>query len=230
MKVIKSIYLVGALAIFAFQPDSAIAKKRFFDPSMCNDPSFYCYKVKRGDSWKKLFPDTKNRDMVMRLNRTNLSVRHLKTIIVPYSIDSVDLMNLTPFAKRVDTGGEKLILIDLHKHAFAAYNDHGYQVHWGPISGGKGWCPDVGRVCRTIVGSFKIYRKQGEGCVSSKFPLPNGGAKMPYCMHFKGGYAMHGSQLPGHHASHGCVRLFKSDAKWLNHHFAGIGTKVVIVR
>lgn len=33
------------------------------------------------------------------------------------------------------------------------------------------------------------------------------GAKMPYCMHFNGGYAMHQGYVPPYAASHGCIRL-----------------------
>ena len=59
---------------------------------------------------------------------------------------------------------------------------------------------------------------------------------MPYCMHFFRGYALHGSEVvPGFRDSHGCVRLFIEDAKWLNEEFiivprAGgiIGTRVIV--
>ena len=33
------------------------------------------------------------------------------------------------------------------------------------------------------------------------------GARMPYCMHFNGGYAMHEGFVPRYAASHGCIRL-----------------------
>jgi L,D-transpeptidase catalytic domain len=33
------------------------------------------------------------------------------------------------------------------------------------------------------------------------------GARMPYCMHFNGGYAMHEGYVPPFAASHGCIRL-----------------------
>src|SRR6516164_2452419 len=32
-------------------------------------------------------------------------------------------------------------------------------------------------------------------------------ARMPYCMHFNGGYAMHQGYVPPYAASHGCIRL-----------------------
>ena len=33
------------------------------------------------------------------------------------------------------------------------------------------------------------------------------GARMPFCMHFNGGYAMHEGYVPPFAASHGCIRL-----------------------
>lgn len=63
----------------------------------------------------------------------------------------------------------------------------------------------------------------------------DGGALMPYCMHFFRGYALHGSyDVPGFRASHGCVRMFIEDARWLNEEFIDLpgdgmkGTRVVI--
>jgi lipoprotein-anchoring transpeptidase ErfK/SrfK len=47
-------------------------------------------------------------------------------------------------------------------------------------------------------------------------------------MHFFKGFAMHGSVLPGKNASHGCVRMFTSDAAWLNKSFVKIGTPVTV--
>ena len=36
---------------------------------------------------------------------------------------------------------------------------------------------------------------------------------------------MHGSDdMPGYRASHGCVRMFVEDAKWLNHEFVEISS------
>ncbi|EHL30252.1 hypothetical protein LDG_7762 [Legionella drancourtii LLAP12] len=52
---------------------------------------------------------------------------------------------------------------------------------------------------------------------------------MPYCMYFSKNYAIHGSyEVPNYNASHGCVRLIPSDARWLSRNFMKIGTKVII--
>ena len=144
---------------------------------------------------------------------------------------SINNLALSPFPLHRNTSGKKLILVNLTDQAFGAYDSNGELVHWGPVSGGKGYCPDVGRACNTATGNFAIFRKQGPECISSKFPIEtNGGAPMPYCMHFNGGFALHGSTLPGYNASHGCVRLFFEDAEWLNKHFANIGTRVIVTR
>jgi len=52
-------------------------------------------------------------------------------------------------------------------------------------------------------------------------------AKMPYCMHFNGGYAMHQGYVPPFAASHGCIRLPEGMAdKFYNN--APVGTPVVV--
>ncbi|HWX15875.1 MAG TPA: L,D-transpeptidase family protein [Chthoniobacterales bacterium] len=53
------------------------------------------------------------------------------------------------------------------------------------------------------------------------------GARMPYCMHFNGGYAMHQGYVPPYAASHGCIRLPKGMAE---HFFyaAPEGTSVIV--
>jgi lipoprotein-anchoring transpeptidase ErfK/SrfK len=53
------------------------------------------------------------------------------------------------------------------------------------------------------------------------------GARMPYCMHFNGGYAMHEGYVPPYAASHGCIRLPKGMAE---HFFSAAheGTPVLV--
>ena len=117
--------------------------------------------------------------------------------------------------------------------AWAAYDQEGELVWWGPISPGKDWCADIGESCNTPEGDYRIIRKQGLECVSTAFPKrpwgENGGAPMPFCMHFYRGFALHGAPVvPGYRASHGCIRLFIEDARWLNEEFItlpGVGKK-----
>ncbi|HRE32879.1 MAG TPA: L,D-transpeptidase, partial [Candidatus Berkiella sp.] len=62
------------------------------------------------------------------------------------------------------------------------------------------------------------------------YPVGKGGAPMPYCMFFHGGYALHGSNsVPSYNASHGCVRMAPEDAQWLNEDFVQEGVTQVVI-
>lgn len=211
--------------------NTSIASGRYYGTYLCGYSGFKCLKVGKHDTWEKLFPNQREREIVKRLNRMNMPVKYRSWIVVPTNLGGINYMSLSPFPAYRSTGGKKLVYVDIGKQAFGAYDADGRLVHWGPVSGGKGYCPDTGQTCNTSTGHFKVYRKQGPECISTKFPLEtNGGAPMPYCIHYNGGYALHGSTLPGYNASHGCVRLFFEDAKWLNHEFTNIGTPVVVTR
>ncbi len=42
-------------------------------------------------------------------------------------------------------------------------------------------------------------------------------------MHFQGGYALHGGNVPDFNASHGCIRVPVREAQWLNQNFVKVG-------
>ncbi len=206
-----------------------------FAERYCKQAGFHCINIKSGDSWQKLFPDEKHRDVVKRVNRMNTRLRKGMRIAVPNNLPYTDRMDIAPFPQLINPPGRKLVVVDPKVLAWGAYNRQGELVHWGPASGGKNYCRDVRRGCRTVRGTYSFYHKRGAGCRSSKYPLRRGGAPMPYCMFFYKGYALHGSPVvPGYHASHGCVRLFNNDAKWLNTEFIDLpsykrrGTKIII--
>lgn len=113
-------------------------------------------------------------------------------------------------------------------HTWKAVSD-GKIVRSGRASGGKGYCADTGRSCRTPTGTYHIISKRGADCKSSLYPVGRGGAKMPYCMFFSRYYAIHGyHDVPNYNASHGCIRVRSDDALWLHRHFIKIGTRVVV--
>ncbi|MGE3920902.1 MAG: L,D-transpeptidase [Gammaproteobacteria bacterium] len=204
----------------------------FYGTMLCqNDDHYDCHRVRSGESWQSLFPDFNQRDLVMRANRRGSGLYPGFVIAIPKDLASQNLYTLSPFPLQIDPPREKEVIIDLNKLAFAAYDPKGNLVFWGPASGGKGFCPDIDRACYTVTGTFRVFRKQYAGCVSSVFPIEyDGGAPMPFCMHFFEGYAMHGSSsVPGFNASHGCVRMLVNDARWLNENFVSIGTKVIVL-
>jgi lipoprotein-anchoring transpeptidase ErfK/SrfK len=110
-----------------------------------------------------------------------------------------------------------------------AINNKGKVIRSGRGSGGRSYCKDIKRSCRTPSGTYHIISKRGADCRSSRYPVGRGGARMPHCMFFSKHYAIHGSSdVPNYNASHGCVRVKPKDARWLHKNFMHIGTKVII--
>jgi lipoprotein-anchoring transpeptidase ErfK/SrfK len=225
-----SFFGAACLAGTSFAGDSV-----YYGKGLCKQPQFECIKVRSGQSWQHMFPDEKERDLVQRLNRTYNYLWAGKTIVVPKD-KKLTLLDLSPFPKKIETH-EKQIIVDQDKLAWAAYDADGKLLNWGPISSGRDKCSDSNKACRTMSGIFRMFSKENSRCSSDVYPVGRGGAKMPYCMYFHKGFAMHGSNdIPGHRASHGCVRMFTRDAKWLNEEFVEIstdennqkGTKVIV--
>lgn len=193
--------------------------------NICNQAGFSCLVVQSGENWNNLFPDPISRMIVKKVNRMNTGLSSGMIIAVPENLDSIDLLSVAPFPRRITPIGAKLIKVNLSTLAWGAYTPDGTLVNWGPVSGGKNYCPDVGSGCATVQGNFVIQDRMGPDYVSSKFPIPDGGAPMPYGMHFYNGYALHASaEVPGYNASHGCIRLFYEDAEWLNLNFVSVGS------
>lgn len=212
-------------------------QKRFSD-DLCASGEYVCITVKRGQTWKSLFPHEYQRDLVKRLNRVNIRVWAGQKLALPKNLEKAEILDIAPLDRNIDTNGKKLIVVNLPKLAWAAYNENGDMVHWGPASGGKDFCPDVGKPCNTISGVFSIFNKKSRHCRSNTYPGDYGsrGAPMPYCMFFHKGFSLHGSnKVPGYHASHGCVRMYTEDAKWLNEQFVELpmtdfdkGTEIIV--
>lgn len=127
--------------------------------------------------------------------------------------------------------GQKVFIFDPKVSAFAVYDEYGYRMNTGKASGGNNYCPDTGRACRTITGRFRVLSKGSDKCISHSFPIEtNGGAPMPYCMHFARNYAIHGSpSVPNYNASHGCIRVTPTVAEWLNKKFMNVGSTVIVL-
>ncbi len=143
-----------------------------------------------------------------------------------------DAKGYTYFPMERSPTGSKVFIFDPNYGAWAVYDEKGERVNVGRASGGKSFCPDIGRPCETVAGTFTIIRKRGADCKSNIYPLETkGGAPMPYCMNFEAkGYAIHGSHhVPDYNASHGCVRVNPVAAKWLSESFLQIGSTVIVL-
>ncbi len=221
---------IGPLVLLLIISFPTLAKGRYAE-KYCHQEGFHCVTVEKGQKWKDLWPNDDQRHLVMKLNRMNSGLISGMTVAIPNDLDHTTLLDIAPFPKEIPAPGEKVIQADLAILAWGAYDADGKLLNWGPAAGGKDFCPDIQMKCRTVKGSFKIERKGDAKCKSHTFPIDNPGAPMPYCMFFHGGYALHGSnEVPGYNASHGCVRLWVDDAKWLNQEFSGVGTRVVVTQ
>jgi L,D-transpeptidase ErfK/SrfK len=230
--IMRTFFFALILSIFVIAESMPAAyAQEFYGRRLCSYPQFTCIKVKRSATWNKMFPNAYTREIVMRLNRTNGPLNARNWIVVPTNLKKINYLDLAPFPLKIPPPKEKLVVVNLPAQAFAAYDTTGAMIHWGPISAGRDWCQDIHHPCRTAVGNFRVFNKEGPDCESQTFPVnpiePR--SKMPYCMYFFKGFALHGASLPGFHASHGCVRLFNDDAKWLNKHFTEIGTRIIVI-
>lgn len=196
-----------------------------YGAKLCENSSlFECYNVLKGDTWENLWPDAYRREIIMKINRMNIALARGMKIAVPRDLGWIykTYMDFSPFPLKISNDyREKVVLIDLGKLAWGAYDAEGNLLSWGPISGGKGYCEDVKRRCYTPLGKHRVIQKFGPEHKSSKYPLPKGGAPMPWFIKIiKTGIGPHGSpSVPGFNASHGCIRMFDQDAFWLNTQF-----------
>jgi len=224
------------MVIACFMATCVMAAPANYGTALCAYPMYQC--VKATGSWDKMFPDEVQRDIVQRINRTYNYLWTGKVIAVPRNMVDKTLLDFSPFPLKIKSEGEKQIIVDQDKLAWVAYDAEGNMVKWGPVASGADKCSDnSAKTCRSLTGIFRVFSKENEKCKSNVFPIGKGGAKMPYCMYFHKGFALHGSaDIPGYRASHGCIRMFTQDALWLNHEFvvtsnaelARVGTKVTV--
>lgn len=115
----------------------------------------------------------------------------------------------------------RCILIVLDRQFLGAY-EHGMLVASYPVSSGR-------EGHGTPPGTYRVTRKDADHR-SSVYPEPDGGWPMPWALRFRSSeYWIHGGELVGRPASHGCVRMFPEDAERL-FAWADAGTRVRIVR
>lgn len=183
---------------------------------------FPCQQAAAGDTWESLFPDAAHRDLVMRINRQNKPLWLGQWLLVPHA--AVSYESLAPFAKYGFDEYEQVFVFAPHKEVLAwALYESGQRVRWGPAVGGKDYCPDVQKGCRTNVGTFKFLEAANSSRRSSAFPVgcrtnpEKPCARMPYFSRFTHkGQGLHARDMHGLNASHGCVGAFDEDAIFIN--------------
>jgi hypothetical protein len=113
----------------------------------------------------------------------------------------------------------KKIVVDLSEQQAYAY-ENGKLLFHGWVSTGK-----PGH--RTPTGHFRVLEKALRH-VSSRYPEPNGGARMDYMLRLTNyGVAMHLGYVPNYPASHGCIRMENGFAQRM-YSWADVGTPVIV--
>jgi len=165
---------------------------------------------------------------VSRFNRLDPKFAHAgKKIRVPDLTDGQTEYTPLPAVYQPALTEPKYILIDL-KRQFLGLYECGRLTASYPISSGTGVRGPKGENYRTPPGDYRVKAKNKDA-KSSKYPEPDGGAPMPYAVSFKyPGYWMHGGDLVGYPASHGCIRQLYSEAPKV-FAWARIGTFVRVV-
>ena len=144
--------------------------------------------------------------ILQKLNRADLQhLDRLRTLVVP-DVWLDDELAYSPMPRHFPQGRQhrRVVIVYQPAQVFGAY-EYGELVRWGPVSTGR-------RTDPTPTGLFHLnWRKQAH--VSTIDP----DWVMPWSFNFENrvGLAFHEQDLPGHPASHGCVRLLGDDARWL---------------
>lgn len=150
--------------------------------------------------------DTLGAKIIFALNRVDERfIRKPDSIVVPDTILN-DKLLYSPFPKHLDIleSVKKILLVDQHVQAFAAY-EFGNLIYWGPTSTGKKSTPTPNGLFHTNWKSKKAISTDNEEWILKwYFNLEN----------FRG-VSFHQYELPGYPASHACVRLLEEDAHWI---------------
>ncbi len=208
---VLSFFLVlGILLLFSTSlPGNAGART---GPTLCNllhtsDVliKWDCRRLLKGETLEGLFGD--RWQDVARFNRIDRRHAHPGMYLkIPIQIN--DIRDYTPMPRRYETAGSeaKFILIDLSEQFLGAYS-YGQLIFSTPIATGT-------KENTTPVGEFRInaYNKKHK---SSLYTIGNTDELYPmsYALRFHidrdgVGYWIHGRDLPGYPASHGCVGVY----------------------
>ena len=141
-----------------------------------------------------------------KINRADLEhLGQLREMLVPrtWSSDELDYSTM-PRRYPSGEGHSKLVVVHLPGQMFGAY-ESGWLVRWGPVSSGARQAP-------TPEGLFHLtWRSAGHTSTIN----PEWFMRWYFNFDNRRGLALHQRSLPGHPASHGCVRLLERDARWL---------------
>jgi hypothetical protein len=184
-------------------------------PSLCkiNHPSdaqieWECRRLRKGETLESLFSD-KWRDVV-RFNRVDR--RHVYSgISIKVPIRLEDIKDFTPMPRyyQPSESEQKFIIVNLSEQFLGAY-EYGHLVFSAPIAAGE-------KGHETPNGEFRITAFNSKHKSSlyfiekTKIPYPMNYGLMFYKTKKGVSYWLHGRDLPGYPASHGCIGLYDEE-------------------
>ncbi len=204
-----SLPLLVSFASF-LKKDADAALSRSFCRTYPGDKAieWECRRMGKGETLEKLFGE-RWRD-VARFNR--IDRRHARAgVYLKFPKRPDDLRDYTPLPRFFEPARaeEKFILIDLSKQFLGAY-EHGRLVFSSPVASGM-------KTNKTPAGKFRVSASNSKHKSSIYFIKDS---DTPYPMnyglrfHVDGegvSYWLHGRDLPGYPASHGCVGLYDEE-------------------
>ena len=109
------------------------SESKYFGERLCSNPDYICKKVRKGESWEKLFPNAEQRDIVRRVNRMNNAIWAGMWIAVPRNLEHITMYDVSPFPRYITAPGEKTIYVSQKLLAWGAYDAQGELIWWGPV-------------------------------------------------------------------------------------------------
>ena len=77
---------------------NASTTHEYYGKALCDHPSYECIKLKSSTSWKSLYPDPQQREIVQKVNRTYNYLYRGKTLAIPKNLDEIELLDVAPFS------------------------------------------------------------------------------------------------------------------------------------
>ncbi|HLO24562.1 MAG TPA: L,D-transpeptidase family protein [Geobacteraceae bacterium] len=203
------------IALFVTPADAAVKKvvKKRYSPCKISYPSdarveWECYRLKRKETLESLFGE--RWQDVARFNR--IDRRHAwpgMTLRLPKRLDDIKDFTPLPAIFPAAEKDEKFILVDLTEQFLGAY-EKGRLVFSYPIASGDS-------TYLTPTGEFQVTA-YSRNHVSSLYKIEK--TTIPYPMHYalrffinrkEVAFWIHGRDVPGYPASHGCVGLYDEE-------------------
>ncbi len=171
--------------------------------------SYFLFPKNKKDSAMAVFREKfsdKEQYTILALNRLDKKNSwRADSLVVPDKFTD-DFLLYSPFPKSLDSlqQVDKMVFFSYAMHAYALY-EKGTLIKWGPSSMGKKATP-------TKTGLMFANWKKEEAISTSNSEWI---LRWNFNIHNTMGIGWHQYDLPGHHASHSCLRLLEEDAKWI---------------